>query len=98
MSAARFTLEYDEDFGRYELVAWSKCFNGSNRGEVLSKHYSEAAGLEALEDAMILSEAEQLELFDTGSEFDDTDDGYALASAGFGTDEDYGSFSDMEDY
>lgn len=30
--------------------------------------------------------------------FDDTDDGEALASAGFGTDEDYGSFSDIEDY
>lgn len=25
---------------------------------------------------------------------DDSDDGYALASAGFGTDEDYGGFSD----
>lgn len=30
--------------------------------------------------------------------YDDTDDGDALASAGFGTDEDYGSFSDIEDY
>lgn len=29
---------------------------------------------------------------------DDSDDGYALASAGMGTDEDYGSFSDMEVY
>ena len=28
-----------------------------------------------------------------GDEFE-TDDGYALASAGFGTDEDYGSFGD----
>lgn len=25
---------------------------------------------------------------------DDSDDGYALASAGFGTDEDYGSYAD----
>jgi hypothetical protein len=29
---------------------------------------------------------------------DNSDDGYALASAGFGTDEDYGSYSDIEDY
>ena len=29
-----------------------------------------------------------------GVDFDDTDDGYALASAGFGTDEDYGSYGD----
>jgi hypothetical protein len=29
---------------------------------------------------------------------DDSDDGYALASAGFGTDEDYGSYSDIEEY
>ena len=97
MNTPRFTLEYDEDFARYELVSWTASPTGG-RGEVLSKHYTEAAALEALEDAKIMAEAEQLELFDTGSEFDDTDDGYALASAGFGTDEDYGSFSDMEDY
>lgn len=97
MNAPRFTLEYDEDFGRYELVSWTASANGG-RGEVLSKHYSETAGLEALEDAQVLAEAEQRELFDTGCEFDDSDDGYALASAGFGTDEDYGSFSDMEEY
>ena len=29
---------------------------------------------------------------------DNSDDGYALASAGFGTDEDYGSYSDIEEY
>lgn len=29
---------------------------------------------------------------------DDSDDGQALASAGFGTDEDYGGYSDIEDY
>ena len=29
---------------------------------------------------------------------DDSDDGYALASAGFGTDEDYGSYSDIDEY
>ena len=29
---------------------------------------------------------------------DYSDDGYALASAGFGTDEDYGSYSDIEEY
>jgi hypothetical protein len=99
MNAPRFTLEYDEDFGRYELVSWTASANGG-RGEVLSKHYSETAGLEALEDAMVMAEAEQRELFDTGSEFDDMDGDHAsaLASVGWGTDEDYGSFSDMEEY
>lgn len=29
-----------------------------------------------------------------GVDMDDTDDAYALASAGFGTDEDYGSYGD----
>jgi hypothetical protein len=29
---------------------------------------------------------------------EDSDDGYALASAGYGTDEDYGSYSDIEEY
>lgn len=28
----------------------------------------------------------------------DSDDGYALASAGYVTDEDYGSYSDIEEY
>ena len=42
--------------------------------------------------------AEEWEEPDEDYGFDDTDDGEALASAGFGTDEDYGSFSDIEDY
>ena len=34
------------------------------------------------------------ELYDEDIDCDDSDDGYALASAGFGTDEDYGCYSD----
>ncbi len=33
-----------------------------------------------------------------GPDCDDSDDGYALASAGFGTDEDYGCFNSGDDY
>lgn len=36
------------------------------------------------------------EVVDDGPDCDDGDDGWALASAGFGTDEDYGSYG--EDY
>ena len=43
-------------------------------------------------------ESEEWEESDESWADGDSDDGDALASAGFGTDEDYGSFSDIEDY
>lgn len=45
-----------------------------------------------------LEDSEAAEDFHDDWRFGDTDDGEALASAGFGTDEDYGSFSDFDDY
>ena len=39
-------------------------------------------------------EQDEFDEYDDEIDCDDSDDGYALASAGFGTDEDYGCYSD----
>ncbi len=44
------------------------------------------------QDDMLLSDEDQAWYCRENDYDDDTDDGYALASAGFGTDEDYGCY------
>lgn len=44
------------------------------------------------QDDMLLCDEDQAWYYRENDYNDDTDDGYALASAGFGTDEDYGCY------
>ena len=49
------------------------------------------------EDDLYGADADSYELHDEEGDCDDSDDGQALASAGRGTDEDYGYYGDGED-
>lgn len=64
--------------------------------ELLEKDYtgSEIADMLNIDIDMVYDVMDALEEENAGNDCDDSDDGYALASAGFGTDEDYGYYGD----